>query len=341
MKKKLPLFLLFLLGACRGETSTFVVRSLQFSNEDSPIEFDADHDGNDDNQLPEWNAIWRVLGFPVEEKYQELLTQGEFSIGFDLTEDTFRGLTLRGYRASFVGGTRLDGSDLITPIDETFFFDNTILEQPLFSGDGGFLEAQSERFIWPLVPFESKEPIELPLERVSVSGSWQGTELTAGKILGLVSASSVSSMLEKIPAALQEQLELDARAYNNQEAPIPCEGTEDHAALVCQTQSSVGFCSDGSPDGIVTGLCLPQDSISAIVVSFLDEDGDGRFVVDFDENTGRFLQNELSLLFGINTKTGAPEGLFGDLFQIDQNSDGIKDSMAVAIGFEAVFAQRK
>jgi hypothetical protein len=335
LKNYSPLLFFFALGACQAKTSTFVVRALHFSTESAPLEFDFDQDGLDDNRLPQWNALWRALGAPVEERYQVLLAKGERSLGFDLTEDTFAGASLRGYQAS------LDDSGDAISRGEFFSFEETTVERPLFGEASSFLEASGERLFLPLLPFQGLEPLALPLTEVSVSGSLERDALTAGKLVGLVSAGAVAAMLEELPSALQRQQLLDALAYNEGEPPIPCEGSDDHTALVCQTTRAAGFCSDANPNGVVTGLCVGQQSISAAVLSAFDEDGDGRFLVEFDAHTGRFSQNDLSRLFDLDAATRAPRGLLGELFQIDQDQDGTPDAMAIALGFEAASAPRR
>lgn len=77
------------------------------------------------------------------------------------------------------------------------------------------------------------------------------------------------------------------------------------------------------------------------LLSFLDDNENGKLDAVFDPETGVFIENELSLIFDIELDDGAPgepSGFIGNLFRLDMDGDGVAESMGIGLGLSAVTA---
>jgi hypothetical protein len=340
MKRKLFASLLagsLYLGACSDEQpKTFVVDQLQLEDEEIGIDFNGD--ALVDNRLPDWVSTWSNLGFDLPAKFDTLVSRGEFLFAFDFydfvgDEDDL----MFGYRSTIAccGFPRFDTTDAIVPTNEFFQFNNLKLTKgsgPPFDKTE-ILSATASHFDWPLIPFDSDELITLPLENVHFQASLHEDSTMNGFIAGTIQAIEIAKIMERIPAAFDALQLTEAREFNNGGEPIACDGDTD----VCGLAS---FCADQLADGVSTGFCVSADSTTELALSFLDDGGDGRFVVDFDESTNLFVRNDLAPLFDLQPGAN-PSGIFGlFLFDLDLDHDGFFDAFSVAVGFDGVSAIR-
>jgi hypothetical protein len=336
----------FILAAsCQAETQSYIVSDVNLTFEGTPFARDFDADGAADNSLPDWVNLWNVLGFDLQDKFDTLLQSGTLSIGveLELNHRAEGGALLRAFRAT--PEERLfDGTDQLTKASELFSFEGEAsrVSPGLFHGLTDFA-VSGERFEWVIVPFDSSELLTLPLRAVEIRGSLRENsagipKINQGAISGLVPALEVARILEKIPAAFDALQVQEAAAFTKGE-PLPCQ-QRNGLALECIAIAANGICTDTNEDNLSTGFCVSDVSTIARAMAVgIDADGDGHYIVEFDETVDRFIRNDLSPLFDLASPSATPTGLFGPtFFTIDTDQDGNPDAMPVSIGFGSVRA---
>lgn len=318
-------------GACftkQPQPRTFLVNNIHIPDGTEPEEigFDFDGDGEIDNGLESWARLWESLGFDPQQKFNNLVASGDFLVAFDLYQFAIQDDLLFGYRAVGQGVPRFDGTDQVEPLSSIFPFETPEVQNTKFQTSAPFFE-------WALIPFDSGEVLTLPLENVHVSAILLDNSLTQGQLSGTLPALATAKILEEIPRAFEALQFSEATAFNNGLAPISCDGSD----AVCVVDGVTGFCPDQLADGVSNGFCVATDSTTELAMSVLDADGDGLLVVDFDEGFERFNQNDLALLFDFEPGQD-PSGIFGNLYDLDTDADGVNDAMGVGVGFGAVSA---
>jgi hypothetical protein len=326
------------IGACALFSSCFVffddrefvyvVDSLTIpvDDEDPEAGRDFDGDGEIDNNLPQFANAFLNVDLVLQDQLTDRINSGDLLFGVDLLQQSQRQGSLSVFAAQTqTGAPRFDGTDLLIATDEDTFTEVEFSDRLRVIGEGAQL-------LWPMFPFQTGEVLSLPLHDAQLDAAFDEAGMR-GKLTGLMIAQEVGPLMEQVPALFDAQLTQDALDFG-QGATVSCEGDD-----TCELVALGAFCSDGIIDNNASGLCVAGESASALIYGLMDNNSDGVFDVEFNEETGLFDANELTLLFSLDAQ-GNPGGLFGSQFELDLDADGIRESMPVGVRFTAVPATR-
>jgi cysteine-rich repeat protein len=318
---------------CHSDCRTELTRSYLLSSFDLPQTNEELHrlsrDFNEDsvinakdNGLQALADIFDFLGINAEAVLNRCVQNGSVLLGNDIIAADFgqdNQALFIAHRLGLIGELSLNGSNLVFTRED---FEPT---QGSITGDNLFI--QSTEWLFPLM-YQDGAPLFLPLRNVKISGTVTNKGIGDGVVAGTINALDFAETLKPLAEMLNERIYEEGLFFGGGTSPIFC-GQEDDCPFS-------GICTDQDNNPFATGLCIqPQD---AALLFSLDSDRDGHIEVFYSEPGLTFFQNELSPLFTLSNLV--PSGLFGDLFLLDTNEDGIRDSMPIGFGFSSVLVTR-
>lgn len=324
-----------LIEAVTGQLRTFVVDSILIpTNDTQAAAVGSDYNGDgivdeNDNSLADLQNAMLNLGFSLNVAVDNAITSGTLLYAFDVTADDLQNdatAQTLGYPASIVGGAAplFNGADLITTLEQ-----ESLLQGGAITS--GILRAGPSDFFFG-IPLDINDTTILPMENTLLETGISATLLSGGKLTGTISAVDFAPVTVEIANQINIEIQIQAQTFGN--------GT----AISCLDNTPClnggGFCTDQDGDATATGVCLDANAtIAAALIG--DTDKDGILEVEFDTATGTFRQNELAIFFNIASSGAAPSGLIGNLFRLDLDADGRKESIGIGASFTAVPATRQ
>jgi hypothetical protein len=321
------------------EPQTFVISELTIPTNDYGSDFlessrDIDLDGEFDNSLPGWVNASRLLNLNLQKELDNQISSGKYLFGIEFLRHPKPDEYFVMFRATSAELPRFDGNDQIFSTGQEFSFSEFTFEYSTqINAKGAVLE-------WLLFPFGVGDIITVPLQDARVLSSfYEEPGILQGNITGYVDVLDAARLMEQVPDVFDAVLASDALNFGGGTS-INCEAGDDGLSATCQAISLESFCSDRILDNNLTGFCVGHDSASKQLLKAMDGNHDGHYSVDFDEVSGHFVENELSLIFTYDGEGTSPDGIIGRLFTLDLDGVDGREAMPIGVQFTAVRANQ-
>lgn len=328
---------------------TFLVAEIQLPEDGAQaLAFARDLDGDGvidekDNVVLAIRQAVAFFGLDLEALLNDAITSGTLLLAFEIRSANFQNddrAEISMFLGEIASGTpQLDGTDVLQVQNDPFGIEG--LAGEIFPLEGTFsqgtLLTAPARIAFPSLPgFDSAVPLFLLLDHTVLQATvdTENGRLSDASLTGAVDALAFARSMELRAQRFNESIQARGLAFAKTQGiseVIPCDSD-----IACSDLLGVGSCTDRNGDANATGICLANDDPIFFFLPVLDDDGDGICEVDFDEENGAFLINELAEDFDLDED--GPTGNTGNLFQLDLDGDGVRDAMGLGLRLTAVSA---